>query len=183
MRPLSKKLQEKIEDLFDYVDIKEEAGEFWDDIVGEPFFIQNVYTAEYKNLQTYVKTLKDYATRIYKYWGDKSEYYDIHVNLFFNIENGVTRIAIIFAGFDFKNDIDEEKLMENNFEELMPKLTKWYDIAKLLEMYYDIHNDEIDEELAKLMEFMFKGDQESTDKILEARRIHKLKFVGLEEEI
>jgi len=64
MRPLSKKLKEKIEDLFDYVDIKEEAGEFWDDIVGEPFFIQNVYTAEYKNLQTYVKTLKDYATRI-----------------------------------------------------------------------------------------------------------------------
>lgn len=179
---LSQKVKNKIDEAFDYADIKEEAGEYYSDVVGEVNYISSHYTAEYKTNKTFIASIKRQAKQIFKYAIDGyGTYYDWHLGIYYSPDTGITRFGIKFLGMDMaypKAAMD----LDNWSQELEDDLTSWYDLATLNVMYYDMHAEELDKEVATLLDGL-TDDSIDPLEIRARRREHKYKFLGIADEL
>lgn len=180
---LNKKVKNKIHEAFDYADIKDEAGEFYSDVVGgEIFYIDSLYTAEYKSDKTFIAAVKRKAKEIFKFTIDQyGTYFDWHLGVYYFPDNGITRFGIKFLGYDMPNA--KEAMDLKNWSDMLEKdLTSWYDLATLNVMYHDMHAEELDKEVATLLDSMFDKTIDVIE-IRKKRREHKYKFLGIADDL
>jgi hypothetical protein len=176
---LNKKTKWRIDEVFDYADIKEEAGEYYSDVVGDVSYISSLYTAEYKTNKTFIASVKRQAKQIFEYIFDGyGTYYDWHLGVYYFPDTGITRFGIKFLGMNLKAGMD----LEQWSDELGADLTKWYDLAKLNVMYHDMHAEELDKEVATLLDGLLDEDIDPIE-IRIKRREHKYKFLGILDEM
>lgn len=179
---LNRKVKNKIDEAFDYADIKEEAGEYFSDVVGDVNFISSLYTAEYKTNKTFIATVKRQSKQIFKYVIDGyGTYYDWHLGVYYNPDTGITRFGLKFLGFDMPYPKAAMNL-ENWSQELEDDLTSWYDLATLNVMYTDMHAEELDKEVATLLDGLLDEDIDPVE-IRIKRREHKYKFLGIADDL
>ena len=61
-------------------------------------------------------------------------------------------------------------------------LTSWYDLAALNVMYHDMHAEELDREVATLLDSMFDKTIDPIE-IRKKRKEHKYKFLGIADDL
>lgn len=179
---LSRKTKRFIDSAFDYADIKDEAGEFYEDVVDEINFIASLYTSEYKTNKTFIATVRKQAKAIFKYALDVyGTYFDWHLGVYYNPDTGITRFGLKFLGYDMPN-AKEAMNLENWSKDLEDDLTSWYDLAQLNVMYHDMHAEELDREVADLLDALVDKTIDATD--IRLKRIeHKYKFLGIDDQL